>query len=281
MRTVQCIIPASCVLLLTVSAVCAQTDGKNGFSLFNPVPDDQLRPMNSQVYDNVMDARTLNAGHVQVEGGFFNGYFNSSTPAGYDPREFEWEPRITVGLLDNVDCFIRPSFTVTSHSSGGNSDDFGRITTGARINLWGNDSGTTALAVRPYLSLPVQNGGDVLGGGDAAFLLRLSEGFFIKADTEIYATENSHHTLYTGFDNELSLNKNLCSKAVGYCYLNTTATSDPYQTWYGYSGFGVLFNAGSNLQLFAGIGFGFTPQWTYGQTRAYDYNPRCGIVWRF
>ncbi|MGA2788659.1 MAG: transporter [Verrucomicrobiota bacterium] len=183
-------------------------------------------------------------------------------------------------MLNNVDIFIRPSYEIKSYYYGGSYSDFGRITTGVKVNLWGNDSGTTALAIRPYLSIPTE-GGDVLGGGDVALLVRLPYGFSVKFDSEVYATENDNRTVFAGFDNSMSINKSLCSKADAYWYFNSVATTDPNQVWYGYTGFGLDYNFTSNLQTFAGIGFGITsPDWVSGQTRAYDYNLRFGFVWR-
>jgi hypothetical protein len=268
------------MLPLAAFAAEPQSIDKSDYSLFNPVPSDQLRPLSSEAIDGFPDARTLDAGHFQVEGEFVNYYFNSSMPVGYDKAEFVWEPRITVGLLNNVDFFIRPSYVIRSFYYGGSYSDFGTITTGVKVNLWGNDSGTTALAIRPYVAIPTQ-GGDVLGGGDLALLVRLPYGFSIKFDSELYATENDSGTLLAGFENSMSINKSLCSKADAYWYLNSSVTSDSAQTWFGDTGFGLDYNFTRNLQTFAGIGFGFTsPDWVYGQTRAYDYNLRVGFVCR-
>jgi hypothetical protein len=263
-----------------VSAAHAQTTDKSDDTLFNAVPDDQLRPLTSAVYDGIQDARTLDAGHFQVESALLDYSFNATTPRGYDKDEFAWDPRITVGVLNNVDIFVRPSFGVTDTFSHGTSSEFGTITTGAKVNLWGNDGGTTALAIRPYLAIPT-SGGDLLGGADVALLVRLPQGFYLKFDSEFYATENDSDRLFAGFDNGMSLNKNLCAQVNVYAYLNTIVTSDPNQTWFGSAGLGLEYNFTSNLQLFGGMGFGFTPDWVYGETRAYDYDPRLGIVWRF
>lgn len=275
------LILAGFVLPLAAFAAGAQSMDKTAYNLFNPVPDDQLRPLSSQAYDGFMDARTLDAGHFQLESDLINYDFNSSTPYRYYRDEYNWEPRLSVGLLNNVDFFVRPEYETRSPDFKSDSSEFGRITTGTKVNLWGNDGGTTALAVRPYLSIPT-DGGDVLGGGDIALLVRLPRGFSLKFDSEFYATENDQDALFAGFDNGMSINKSLCAKADAYWYLNTTVTSDPNQVWYGYTGFGLDYNFTGNLQMFAGIGFGLTSSgWVYGETRAYDYNPRLGFVWRF
>ena len=146
-----------------------------------------MRPLTSEAYDGFTDARTLDAGHFQVESELINYvYFHNSFETA---NEFTWQPRITVGLLNNVDFFVRPAYTLGSYSvrapfppykySNG-LNEFGNTTTGVKINLWGNDGGTTAFSIRPYLNLPTtQNTGcdDVLGGGDLALLVRLRANF--------------------------------------------------------------------------------------------------------
>jgi hypothetical protein len=234
-----------------------------------------------------MDARTVDAGHVQVEGEFIDYFYNSETPHNYDSDEFLWAPRVTVGLLNNVDFYVRPSYEIRCLDYGVKSSEFGRITTGIKVNLVGNDEGTIALALKPYVSIPTSSSdalgsGGVLGGGDVALLVRLPYGLYVKVDSEFYATENDRRTHFAGFYNAISLNKTLCSKADAYGYFNSTVTTDSTETWYGYGGFGLEYNFTRNLQVFAGIGFGVTSSdWVMGQTRAYDYNPRAGFVWRF
>ena len=190
-----------------------------------------------------------------------------------------------MGLLNNVDFYVRPTYEIRSFreegfnratglplSISGSSSGFGYLTTGIKVNLWGNDEGTTALALKPYFSIPTE-GGDLLGGSDVVLLVRLPQGFYLKFDSEFYATENINLTHYVGFNNSMSINKILCSKTEAYWYLDSTVTSNPVEHWYGYTGFGLKYNFTSNMQLFAGIGFGLT-------SAAYDYNPRLGFVWR-
>jgi hypothetical protein len=280
---------ACLVFPLAVFGSDTNSNDKSGYSLFNPVPKNELRPLTSVVYDNVTDARTLDVGHFQVEGQFIDYYHVTAhvqrpeLSYRYTGHEYLWEPRITVGLLNNVDVYIRPSYGITASeergtyflspfTSSASTSRFGRITTGAEINLWGNDGGTTALAVKPFLSIPT-HGGDVLGGSDLALLVRLPRDFYLKFDTEFFATEDNSNAVHAGFYNAMSINKTLCSKAEAYWHLDSTVTTVRNQQWYGYTGFGMKYNVTSDLQLFAGMGFGLT-------STSFDYNPRFGFVWR-
>jgi hypothetical protein len=274
------------MLPLAVFATDSPSTDKSNYSLFNPVPADQLRPLSSDAYDGVMDACTLDAGHYQVEGEFINYFYNSVTPYRYYSNEFAWEPRITVGLLNNLDFFVHPTYEIRLDDYKVTSSEFGRIATGVKVNLLGNDGGMIALAIKPYLSIPTSDsdalgGGGVLGGGDVALLMRLPQGFSVKFDSEFHASQKDNRTPYAGFYNAMSINKTLCSKANAYWYLDSTVTSDSTETWYGYTGVGLEYNFTRNLQVFAGFGFGLAaPDWVSGQIRPYDYNPRAGFVWR-
>jgi len=232
-----------------------------------------LRPLTSGEYDHVTDARTIGAGQFQVEGAFINYYFNSSTPRFHSSNAYLWDPCFTLGLWTNVDLFVRPSYEIQNYNYISGTSEFGRVDTGVKVNLWGNESGTTALGVEPYLSIPT-HGGNVLGGLDLALLVRLKYGFYLKFDSDFYTIENGNDTVYPAFGNSMSINKSLCSKAEAYWYLDSYATTAPRMPWYGYTGFGLKYNFLNNLQLFAGMGFGLT-------SSSYDYNPRAGLVWRF
>jgi hypothetical protein len=268
---------------------------KSQYTLLRPTPDNLLRPLESDEYDGVLDAHTLDAGHLQLESSLVNFYYYSSPQLKYNgliyryiEREYNWAPRFSVGLWNNVDLEARPTYSQRTINDNGafvppnfpfpfnttsRRDDFGDITIGPKINLWGNDEGPTALAVKPYLSVPTDHG-DILGGVDIPFGWRLPYGFYVKLDTDGYLTDDSAHTHYLGFDNSVSVHKSLCSRADAFWYLDSTVTTQSSRSWYGYTGFGLVCSVTRDLQLFASMGFGL-------DSSAYDYNPRVGVVLRY
>jgi hypothetical protein len=262
--------------LILPFAVFASESSATNFenSITNSVSNVQLRPLTSDAYDHVTDARTIGAGQFQLEGAMINYYFNSPTPRFYPSSEYVWDPRITVGLWTNVDLFVHPSYEIRNYDYKSGTSEFGRVNTGIKANLWGNESGTTAFGVMPYLSIPT-HGGNVLGGMDVALLVRLMHGFYVKFDSDFYTIENGNDTVYPAFGNSMSINKVLCSKAEAYCYLDSDVTTESSQPWGGYAGFGLKYNFTNNLQIFAGMGFGLN------SSSSYDYNPRLGAIWRF
>src|ERR1700722_18793812 len=98
----------TCLMLpLAVFAADPASTNKSDYTLLNPVPDDQLRPLTSEVYDGVADERTGHAGHFQVESEAVNFFYNSTSHSNLASHEFLWEPRVTVGLLNNGDFYVR------------------------------------------------------------------------------------------------------------------------------------------------------------------------------
>ena len=259
----------------------AFSSDKSGFNLFQATPDDQLRPLSLDANDGVVDPTTVDAGHVQIQGDLVDYYRYTDNYHGrvnFAEDHFDWSPRITLGVLNNVDVFVHPSFEVTSYNysgaynASGDSSQYGGITIGTKVNLWGNDGGLTAFSVAPFVSIPNRSG-SVLGGADISFAVRLPEQFYLKFYTDPHAFSNDHDTDYLGLQNGLSLHKMLGAKLDAYAYLNADWMSSG-EEWYGYSGFGLGYQVCRNLELFAGIGFGLT-------SNSYDYNPRLGLGWRF
>jgi hypothetical protein len=252
---------------------------KGEYNLFNVTPAIQLRPLVLDANDGVADPTTVDAGYAEVQGSLVDYYHGSRTygPVNYSKDHFEWSPRVSLGVLNNVDVFIHPGFQVTSYkysgayNASGDSSGYTGINIGAKINLWGNDGGMTALAIAPYISIP--NGADtVLGGADIPFAVRLPCQFYLKFVFNPYAFENGS-TVYFGMDNSMSLHKMFGKSLDTYAYLDTIYLSDS-TPWYGYAGFGAGYLITPNIELFAGIGFGLTDN-------SYDYNPRLGLAWRF
>jgi len=254
---------------------------KQDYTLFDPTPADQLRPLSLDANDGVVDPTTVDAGHAQVQGELLDYFHYSRTypgPVSFSHDFFNWSPRVTLGLLNNVDLFVHPTFHSTSYqysgayNASGNSSGYDGLNLGSKINLWGNDSGQTAFSVAPYVSIP-NHGGLVLGGGDISFAVRLPQLFYLKVASNPSALDHANDTAYFGIENSLSLHKSFGGQFDAYAYLNTAWESDG-EGWNGYAGFGLGYQVLRDLQLFAGIGFGLN-------SNSYDYNPRIGLGWRF
>lgn len=292
---------------------------KSGYWLFKPAPDNALRPVRMQAYDNVADPTTVDAGHFQVEGSLFNFYRverHYTPPWGpYNFAEslYSWTPRFTAGLLNNLDLEVVPTYAVLSERvwgefrnlllvpgpppgpfhGGGHASGFGPVIVESKLNLWGNDSGMTAMSVSPILSIPTSDGyttlgsinpdiafpfsdGNVLVGLDAAFALRLPEGFYLKLESQVMQQRfrgRDGWKDYVGFFEGFSVNKSFGSKWDAYTAVTAEVSSYSFNPWWGYAGFGAIYKVTRDFQVFGGLNFGLSDN-------SFDYNPRFGIVWR-
>jgi hypothetical protein len=277
-----------CSLAFAGDAGVEEAD-KCSYNLFKPTPTDLLRPVKMQAYDNIADPTTVDAGHFQAEGSLIDFFTSDKHFAGaganYDYSEtgYSWRPRFTAGLLNNLDLEVMPTYSVaSSHVQGtffggipiNNSmglSTFGPVIVESKLNLWGNDGGMTALSVSPVVSIPT-GGGNVLGGLDGAFALRLPRGFYLKLESEIFQQRFGRKNYATFFEG-LSINKSICSKWTVYSSVTGEVSSYSHMQWFGYAGFGAIYKMTQDFQMFGGLNFGLSDI-------SFDYNPKFGIVWR-
>jgi hypothetical protein len=286
--------------LLTVALVITTTGAfatdtntdKSKYDLFHPTPMDLLRPMNSEEADKIANPFTVDAGHIQIEATLVD-YFYANRQGTIGPAfsynlsqdAFLWHPVIKLGLLNNVDFEVEPTYHYVSTTQTGNSglfpysinrtrNDFGDVSLAVKWNLWGNDGGATALALNPYIAIPTQGERTVVGGLHIPFAWQLPwQQLVLKFSTTFAAVEDQSGTLYMGFENALALEKNLTEELMVFCNLSTSVTTDSSADWVGYAGFGAAYTFSKNFQAYAGMRFGFEG--------AYDYNPYAGVTLRF
>ena len=119
-----------------------------------------LRPLSTDRPDTTESPYTVDAGHFQFE-------MELATWArdGNESAFSFMELNAKAGLSDSTDLqVVLPFFT---HVEGG-EEGFGDIEVRLKWNLWGNDSGSTALALMPFIKLPTAHGdlgNDVFEGG--------------------------------------------------------------------------------------------------------------------
>jgi len=278
--------------VVAFAAVAADTNtDKSQYNLFHPTPGELLRPMNSEEADRIANPFTVDAGHVQIEATLID-YSYASRQGTVGPAfsynlsqdAFFWHPLIKLGLLNNLDFEVQPTYHHISATQTGTqgffpysisrtSSEFGDVSLAMKWNLWGNDGGATALALNPYISIPTQGERTVVGGVHIPFAWQLPWQLVLKFSTSFSAVENQNATLYMGFENNLALEKNVTEELMVFCNLSTFVTTDSAADWQGYAGFGAAYTFSKNFQAYAGMRFGFEG--------AYDYNPYAGVTLRF
>ncbi len=235
---------------------------KSGFHLFNPTPRELMREMSTDRPDVTESAYTVDAGHVQIEW----------TLAGFtrDGREETLtlgETNFKLGLTNWLDLqIVAPLYTRIR----GGAEGFGDLTVRAKVNLWGNDGGPTALAVMPFIKLPSAAdslGNDAVEGGIIIpFAAGLPGEWGFGAMAEVDFLDDA--TEYIG---SVTFSHAIAGELGGYIEFVSVWGEDD---WAAYLDLGLTFGIGKDVQLDAGVNIGLNDA-------AEDISPFVGLSVRF
>lgn len=260
---------------------------KSAYSLFHPVPSDLMRPMILDRPDKTESPYTVDAGHFQVEMDLVNGAWDRDsnddgtvTTSGFALMPMNWK----AGLVNHVDLqlVVLPYNRVRADSSDGSPpvirSGFGDLTTRLKVNLWGDDSGSTALAVMPFVTWPTAADGlgsdGVEGGIIVPFAAALPAGWSLGMMTEVDLIRSGQAGITTAFVNTATLGHSLFGPVAGYVEFFSEVSTDRDQSWIGTLDFGVTWTLKGDWILDAGINVGVTRS-------APDLNPFAGFSHRF
>lgn len=264
------------------SMTLESTQDKTGYHLFNPTPSEQMRPLSADRPDATESPITVDAGHVQVEVSFFD-YIRSD----HDGDEFDawtvFDANVKFGLFNNVD--LQLVFGVygeqTTEPAGGpetSVEGFGDVQIRTKVNLWGNEGGTTAFGIMPFVKIPtdtelsngeVEGGMIVMLGWDAGDTWGL--GFQAEVDFVYDEAEDDHdteflHTVVLGFDVTEPL-----GAYVEYVGVVSSESDVDYRVLLSA---GLTYALSPNVVLDTGTQIGLTGP-------ADDLNLFAGVTWRF
>lgn len=230
----------------------------------------ELRPLSTDRPDTTESPYTVDSGHFQ-----FEMEIAAWTRDGKS-REFGiGQLNSKIGLDEMTDLQVVTPFYTFKHDG---DDGFGDLQFRLKRNLWGNDKGSTALAVMPFIQLPTSSGDlgshEVEGGlivpfafeGPSAWACAVMAELDIEADANsdyhlvglISATASHSITDETGIFLELVAVRSAESGAEFEAYFNTGMTWLVTPTW----------------QLDGGIRVGLT-------AASLDFSPFLGISTKF
>src|SRR5688572_1637733 len=250
------IVMLAAVLPLCASAARGQVD-KGQYHLFNSTPPSLMREMSTDRPDTTESPFTVDAGHVQVELSFVEW-----TRDGDFDELAVMPTNLKLGLLNNVDLQL----VVSPYLRQEDVEDvsgFGDTQLRLKVNLWGNDGGTTALALMPYVSFPT--GDDDLsankleGGLIVPLAIELAErrGLGLMAEVDLVRDQEND-----SYDVELlhtaSLSHDLTDRLGAYLEYIGTAAFDGDGDYLAALGMGVTYGLNENAQLDAGVNVGLS-----------------------
>ena len=215
--------------------------------------------------DKTTNPFTIDAGRFSIEADLFVYTQGIDRPNDTVTETYNYfVPNFKVGLTNNIDLQVIPAVYNVQRTKTGNqtqtSTGFGDTTVRVKVNFWGNDGGSTAFAMMPFVKIPTaQNGignGSVEGGIIFPFVVKLSDKWDLGMQTEVDLNAQGEGSYNAGFINTVSLGHELSDKWSTYfeVYTNTGAER----------GFAATFDTGlkylltENVQLDAGVNIGLT-----------------------
>ena len=264
------------------------TPSQAGYSIFNPTPGAALRAFSPDRPTKATGPYTIDAGHFEVESDLLSYSFTSGK--GQSTRLFQaLDPTIKLGINSFVDLeFALPGLStdhMASTTAAGRAvardTGTGDPTLKAKINLFGDDGGTAAFALLPYLTVPSGDrhfgAGQVQGGLLAPLSLSLPQDFNAILMTEVDALANvATAGTHANFVNIISIShavpgvKDLTATAEFYSSISAEAHTDDVYTF----DVALAYLVSPNTQLDIGTNLGL-------DQGAPDYQLYSGISHRF
>lgn len=261
---------------------------KGGYNLFNPTPREFMREMSTDRPDKTESPYTVDAGHFQIESDLVTYSHDHDRANGADTVVDAWSVgavNLKAGLLNWMDLqLVIESYnhvTTEDRLTGQkvSQSGLGDLTTRLKMNLWGNDGGTTAFAAMPFVKAPTNQdhlGNDSVEGG-IIFPLSVS----LPASWEMcvmsefdFLRDSAGPGAHTDFVNTITFGHDIVGKLGGYVEFFSAVSTERDVPWVGTVDLGLTYGLTENLQLDAGINIGVTKS-------AEDFNPFVGLSWRF
>ncbi len=302
-RSMIVIAAITCALILVgASSMAAQTSsadesaenagGKKpdrcAYTLLTPVPPDQMREFQTDRPDKTETPYTLDAGHFAIETSIASYTYNhvkAPDPTRPAHQILIGDNNLKVGLLNNMDLqFLFQSFiwerTKIAENRKQTDWGFGDTEVRLKVNLWGNDSGKTAMAIMPWVGIPTNqldsSNPRVTGGTILPLAVEGPWGWKIGIMTEFDAVNNSSGDRYHfEWVNSIALHHDLIEEKLdAYVEFFSNNSYEPGTPWTATVDFGLIYEVDKNLFLDCGVNVGVTGA-------ADKLNPFIGLSKRF
>ncbi len=181
---------------------------KSQFHLFNPTPREFMRELSPDRPDATESPITLDAGHVAFEVSMFDWRHNDG-----DNAYTLMATNFKLGLTNSIDFqVVFDAYAWERPDMSDELEGFGDVQLRLKWNVWGNDSGDTALALFPFVKIPTGtelSNSEVEGGLIVPFSVgltgRVGLGLMAEFDAVYDDEEGDHdfeflHSAVLGFD---------------------------------------------------------------------------------
>lgn len=221
------------------SADTAPPADKSAYSLFNPVPTDALRAFSTDRPDKSNSPYTVDAGHYQIESDFVNiSIFHSR---GVTVRTVQFaDPVLKAGLTSTTDLELGyGGYNEVTTTGGGvpgtRASGFGDLTPRLKWNVLGDDDGPYAVALIPYVKIPVSSrqvgNGQVEGGMILSVGITLPMGWTAIVMSELDVLKNgANNGKHTNYVNLVNMSHTIVGDLSGSVELASQMAADVHST---------------------------------------------------
>jgi hypothetical protein len=271
---------------LAVAGALSAAD-KSRYTLANPTPRELRREMSTDRPDQTESPYTVDAGSWQLEMDLVNYTRDHDDSGGADvvTRDLVVAPlNLKLGLTNRIDFQLMVDPYVRSKAEdrlAGTTDraaGFGDVTTRLKVNLWGNDGGSTAFAVMPFVKWPLAassvRNGETEGGVIFILGYELPGGWGSAVMTEVDFVSDGAGGRDTEWLNSITFSRGLGERLGFYCEFVAVSSDAPGSKWQGQFDLGFTYALTDDIQLDGGCNFGVTRS-------APDYQPFIGFSRRF
>jgi hypothetical protein len=273
--------PAKKVLAMIVALFAAhiwvgaaESADKTRFTLFNPTPSALFRELSTDRPDKTECPFTVDAGHVQIESDFAVYSRDRDRDGGANSQTDAWSlasVNLKFGLTNSSDfqVVLEPFLRVKSvdrsvqPATVERVRGFGDVTLRYKVNFWGNDGGSSALGLMPFVKLPTHQHGlgnrALEGGVILPYNRGLAGGWELGTQLELDVMSNEgrrgHHAEYVS---SITFGHDLVGALGGYVEVFSQHSAERNSRWVGTLDLGLTYGVSRDIQLDAGVNLGIS-----------------------
>jgi len=228
------------------SALSAQAADRPHYHLFNRAPEAELRELSTDRPDKTESPISVDPGYFQIESSLM------TLARTADSLELG-EVNLKAGLTPSSDLQV----IFVPYIDSGDSTGFSDVLLRLKWNITGNDGGDLALALMPYVNLPVGKEGFSSDHTDFGLIvpmdLDLPGGFSLGAMAQLDVLKDSND-----LSTMVTLGHDLVGDLAGYVEFFNTLGDFKTEGWVATLDVGLTYGLTPNLQLDAGMNIGLT-----------------------
>lgn len=230
----------------------------------------ELRPLSTDRPDTTESTHTVDAGHFQ-----FEMEIAAWTRDGKYRDVSLGQLNSKIGLDDSTDLQVVTPFFTQVHNG---EEGFGDLQVRLKRNLWGNDEGSTSMAVMPFIQLPTSSGGlgsdKVEGGLIVPFAFDGPAGWSCAVMGELDVVANADSDYHLVGLTSATASRAVTEQTAVFFELVSVLSAESESDWEAYFNTGITWLVTPTWQLDCGIRIGLTEA-------SANYSPFLGMSMKF